>query len=491
MNRYTALTLILLLILASTARTDEDTPSALSGQVVDMAGNPVPNFVFLVASAAESLTPAELLLIPVFQDVPEFKEVVPEIPKIVKVQSDANGHFTVTDIPPGFIQLVAVPSKHKAAIEKAKEMEAPRLNEDMPPQWGHLVMTAVMPNKRITAVQLNDFTFFLPFNITGDLLDEKTLQFKFPPAQILENVKIKVQPLFELQIRIVSPSGTPIANAEVNLDIDVESPGGDGFGTDVFTDADGYFTYTIGQYGIYTITADYHGLSGGLLPFRLDEKNNVPKNLVIRMGGEPMLKQLKPQDDPEAIPIPVEEAPIREAQPKQELTDGVWIVNPENGHAYKKITCTDWHDAQRKAIEQDAHLVSINDQAEQIWVFVIFGEDNPLFWIGLNDVEEEGKWQWDSGEPVTFTYWGSSQTVQTPSTIMDAEKDYAVMGLHHGVWKATVSSVIVDIVAAAIEAGAPLEDINMWSIVRHAVIEKDGLISKIPNERGSNDENRK
>ena len=219
-------------------------------------------------------------------------------------------------------------------------MEPPDFNADKPPpEWGHLMMTAIMPDKRITAVQTTGFTLFLPRNI-GDPLDEETLRFKLPPGQTLENVKIKVQSQFELNIRIVDADGTPIANAEVDFNIDVESPSGDSFGTDVFTDADGYFTYATSQYGIYTITANYQGQSGSLPSFRLDEKNNVPKNLVIKMSSKPMRKQVKPQDKPIEAAIPIKEAPPREALPQQELVDGVWIVNPENGHAYKKITCS-------------------------------------------------------------------------------------------------------------------------------------------------------
>lgn len=497
MKQQTTLALILLLIFTSTAYTSEVKQSIISGQVVDMDGNPIPNFSFMIASVDESLPITQILVIPIFQNIPGFDKVMPDRPKkITTVQSDADGHFNDISIPPGSIQLVAIPRQHSAAVEKAKKMEPPDFNADQPPpEWGHLMMTAIMPDKRIVAVQTTGFTLFLPHNIKGDPWDEGTLRFTLPPG-VLENLKIKVQPQFELQIRIVSPNGTPIVNAEVDFSIDLESANGGIFGTEVFTDADGYFTYTTSQYGIYTITANYQGQSGSLSPFRLDEKNDVPKNLVIRMGGKPVRKQLKPQDEAKEAAILIKEAPIkegliREALPQQELADGVWIVNPENGHAYKKITCSGWHDAQRKAIEQDAHLVSINDQAEQIWVSVIFGEDNPLFWIGLNDVEEEGKWQWDSGEPVTFTYWSNSQSIQIPSTITNTQKDYAVMGRHHGGWEATASlapngigAVVLDVVAEAIEAEAPLEDnIIMWSIIQYAVIEKDGLVSKIPQTK--------
>ena len=38
----------------------------------------------------------------------------------------------------------------------------------------------------------------------------------------------------------------------------------------------------------------------------------------------------------------------------------VWVVRPENGHAYKRIQCEDWEDAQAKAAAEGGHLVTID-----------------------------------------------------------------------------------------------------------------------------------
>ncbi|RKU06928.1 hypothetical protein C6501_17860, partial [Candidatus Poribacteria bacterium] len=145
----------------------------------------------------------------------------------------------------------------------------------------------------------------------------------------------------------------------------------------------------------------------------------------------------------------------------------IWIINPANGHAYAKIQCRDWHDAQQKAIAEGAHLVSINDEDEQFWLEVIFGSP---FWIGLNDVEKEGVWVWDSGEPVTYTNWATREFPHDPSP--ETERDYVAIAPHNheGGW----------------QSAGP--NSPPWRMVRQAVIEKDGLVSKIPEAAESEDE---
>ena len=142
----------------------------------------------------------------------------------------------------------------------------------------------------------------------------------------------------------------------------------------------------------------------------------------------------------------------------------IWIINPANGHAYAKIPCQNWHDAQRKAIDENAHLVSINNQQELLWVQAIF--TSPPYWIGLNDIEDEGIWRWDSGEPVTFSNWTNNKYFGDNSP--DSEKDFVAM-VYNSSWEAVGLNVA-----------------NRRRI-QYAIIEKDGLISKIAKSKESTD----
>ncbi len=85
------------------------------------------------------------------------------------------------------------------------------------------------------------------------------------------------------------------------------------------------------------------------------------------------------------------------------------IVNSANSHQYYLLDKASWAAAEAEAITLGGHLVTINDQDEQDWVWSTFGissgfgSDN--LWIGMNDVVAEGSFVWTSGEPVTYTAW--------------------------------------------------------------------------------------
>ncbi len=85
-----------------------------------------------------------------------------------------------------------------------------------------------------------------------------------------------------------------------------------------------------------------------------------------------------------------------------------WIVNPSNQHYYRSIKCGSWFDCDAAARNVGAHLVSIGDAAEQVWLVDKFG-GTTWYWIGLNDAQKEGQYAWSNGDPVTFINWDKNE----------------------------------------------------------------------------------
>jgi hypothetical protein len=88
------------------------------------------------------------------------------------------------------------------------------------------------------------------------------------------------------------------------------------------------------------------------------------------------------------------------------------LVNPANGHAYYLLTANDWLKSEAEAMKLRGHLVTINDAAEQDWVFKTFTQTSGPprgFWIGLNDLGHEGLFTWVSGESATYRNWAPGE----------------------------------------------------------------------------------
>ena len=88
------------------------------------------------------------------------------------------------------------------------------------------------------------------------------------------------------------------------------------------------------------------------------------------------------------------------------------LVNPANAHHYYLLSEDSWQASERLAQDLGGHLATVNDLAEQTWIFNRFGGwagVSRSLWIGLREVGGEGAFRWSSGEPVEFTHWLPSQ----------------------------------------------------------------------------------
>ena len=427
----------------------------LSGIVVDSEGKPLPGFKFSIHSFESNNGNRQLQF------------VVPA-PKL-EVRTDADGKFDVPNIIPGQIQIMPSPEVSNEPQEEHKAQNA---------QVGAHFLRPLMFGKensgiKLVSIRLNKLTFFYP---EEQHIPFENLRFGLKPNAKIKDVKITVKKRMKIFAQVVYSDGTPVANAKIDLDMDVEAGDigtqGVSYRTYNFTDAKGYFLEYMDNAGYYTLSVEHRGFIGGAGPFVLTD-DKQPEKLVIKLNGSPNVVVHSSKTKPKRVSKEFDEDKARniiqgllgkrKARPpiihqdarrlawKQE--EIVWIINPANGHAYAKVSCENWYDAQQKAIKEGAHLVSINNEEEQFWVDTIFRSSS--FWIGLNDVEKEGVWQWDSGEPVTYTNWTTYNPF--PDNLPDTEKDFVAMSYFEGGWQSS--------------------ELRKTS---EAVIEKDGLISKIP-----------
>ena len=92
---------------------------------------------------------------------------------------------------------------------------------------------------------------------------------------------------------------------------------------------------------------------------------------------------------------------------------------------YKAVTTgTSWVAAALDCESDGAHLIVIDDQAENDWMASIAeqavtdaGGSNQLAWIGLGDSRSEGEFRWITSAPTGFARWADSE----PNSLYDNE----------------------------------------------------------------------
>jgi hypothetical protein len=85
------------------------------------------------------------------------------------------------------------------------------------------------------------------------------------------------------------------------------------------------------------------------------------------------------------------------------------VLNPANNHTYYLLAPGTWTSSQAQAVALGGNLVTINDAAENAWVYATFGGTNMPLWIGLTDQASEGNFVWISGEPFTYGNWTAGE----------------------------------------------------------------------------------
>ena len=290
--------------------------------------------------------------------------------QISTAETDSEGRFTFTEIAPGQTRLKVL----RNPITKSSPLQP--------------------SNTEIRAIKFGKVTFYP--HVLHD--SSRSATFAIEPGTDIKDVEVILERQLIVRGRTVFKNGEPLANMSLKINIDhleLDGTGGDfGFNRSFQTDTDGNFVYATYTPGIYILSVNHHGLSAASEPF-IVEASKPHETVVLALDGN--VTDL-------SVSLPEKPERQRRHYPSNiAYVPGVWIINPANGHAYKWIDCEDQADAQAQAAVEEAHLVTITSEAEQIWLEAVF-RHGP-YWIGLTDVAKEGEWQWETGEPVIYTNW--------------------------------------------------------------------------------------
>ena len=403
----------------------EDT-GTLSGRVVDLDGNPVAELPIYVAPSRLDGGHLDRVFLPYAYS------------QLRRGRTDAEGRFSITGIPQGPLHFGALPDNIDNLLPRNFEKI---LESDAHTHGSHtfgMEQDDFEPDLEVLSLRIQGITFY-----ARD--DFSPIAFGVKPGTHIDNVIVTVHPRMRVRGRILFKDGTPLPNARVRLHFrayDVDETGSRQSGGEPRTDAEGYFIYYLDEKddtAFYTFSVEYQGFFAEAEPVRLEPGQRF-EGLTLTFDSQPILPE----------PPGTTEVDESELSPEQ-ASDGVWIVNPANGHAYKKVDCETREDAVAQAADEQAHLVAINDAEEQAWLEAVFG--HKFYWIGLSNAETEG--QWDNGEPITYENWVSDDFFSEASDV--GGRDYAVMTFFEGKWYAVGPNSAV------------------WGMTQEAILEKSDL----------------
>ena len=363
-----------------------------------------------------------------------------EYAELRRAYTDPEGRFSIENIPPGPLHFGMLPYNIGDLLPTNLERILQSGRHTHASNVFGLESDDFEPDLELLFLRIRGITFY-PRN------DYTPVAFGITPGTHIDSVVVTVQPRMRIRGRILFKDGTPLPNARVSLDFsarNVDYQGNRQSGGYPRTDAEGYFIFYLDEKddtAFYTFSVEYQGLFAEAEPVRLEPGQRF-EGLTLTFDSQPIL------------PEPTQTMETDTSEPlSQKESRQVWIVNPANGHAYKKVYCQTREDVIVQAVDEKAHLVAINDAAEQKWLESVFGHE--FFWIGLNKVEKAGRWQWDSGEPVTYENWLPDDFFSEAVDIR--ERNYAVMTFVDGKWYAIGPDNII------------------WRMTEMAILEKAGV----------------
>lgn len=314
------------------------------------------------------------------------------------------------------------------------------------------------PYVKVVSLRINEIDFY-------PRSDFSKIAFGIDPHKHIKNVEVIVKPRIHIRGRVLFKDDTPLTNARIRISLrhhyeDDSGRCSGGGGAGIWVDDKGNFVHYLRNREktvIYTMSLEYQELVTPTQQVRLEPDQRID-GLTFTFDSEPIppkplppkmkkkTDEIQPSSTPEKPPLP--------------MSNEVWIVNPANGHAYKRVFCRTRDEAIAKAKKEKAHLVTINDSKEQKWLGAVFG--HTFYWIGLSADRKNGNWKWDNGEPITYEDWlPHDYFSEAPDK---NEREYAIITFADGKWYAVHPKSV------------------MVKMTEMAIIEKDGLLSDIKSK---------
>ncbi|MDE0314445.1 MAG: carboxypeptidase regulatory-like domain-containing protein [Candidatus Poribacteria bacterium] len=280
--------------------------------------------------------------------------------------TNANGHFSFTNIPSGTTELLLLP-------ERRSDFE---------------IKTVQIEGLTIYATKYNSL---------------RQMPFVVESGEHLKDVEVTVLPRMKIRAQIVFDDGIPLVNALVKLNIQPRMfwDSSARFDGSVKTDSDGYLAEYVREAATYTVSAEYYNYS------------TISEPILLKDGEQSDTLILKLIEKTPTDKSNISETNSRlSSHERWKARQAIWAVNPTNGHAYKTISCKSWYEAVGIAKAENAYLVTINDETEQKWIESLFSQKD-YYWIGLRLSEKRE--QWHNQEPVTYTNWGNQKSREIPT----------------------------------------------------------------------------